>query len=395
MAIHPPLARKLRMGLVGGGFIGRVHALAAALDRQAVLVAGALSSDPAKAQNQAAAFGIAPERAYPSYQALVAGESRLCEGERIDFVSIATPNHLHFEIAKTFAEAGFHVFCDKPMTLTLDQAIDLAHIVSRSKVVFVLTHNYSGYPLVRQARAMVQAGELGTIQAIRVAYLQGSLRRQRTPEQQRRFAWKMDPNRAGDSGCFGDIGVHAYHLCRYITGLLPERLSCTFQTFEPLGPLDDYGTAILQFQGGALGTITASRISHGRENGLRIEIDGTAGSLEWHQEEPNRLVHRVNGRPLQVLSRDPGASYLGRIAKASCRLPAGHPEAFLQGFANLYTAAYPDIFRRLHRKCVNGQDAIYPTVGDGVDGMNFITQCVASSLQGGAWQSMMCPLLSP
>jgi predicted dehydrogenase len=398
MAINAPLNRKLRMGLVGGGrgsFIGRVHATAARLDHRAVLVAGALSSDREKARASAEDYGIAPERAYGSYQEMVEAEKKRPEGERVDFVSIATPNHTHFEIARAFAGAGFNVLCDKPMTFDLKQAEELAKVVQKAGVVFVVTHNYTGYPLVRQARDMVRSGELGEVQAVRVFYLQGTLRRQRTPEQQRRFAWKTDPARAGLSGCFGDIGVHAYNLGRFVTGLLPEQISCLLERFEPGGTLDDYGVAVIRFENGALGTITASRISHGRENGLRIEADGTRGALEWHQEEPNRLLYRVNGQPHRIYSRDPNAPYLTDTARASCRLPGGHPEAFFEAFANVYTAAYDDMARRAAGQTVDGAHSLYPNVQDGVDGMNFITQSVASSKDNGAWVSLKHPLCRP
>jgi predicted dehydrogenase len=391
MALNAPLNRKLRMGLAGGGFIGRVHAVAAALDGRAVLAAGALSSDPEKARASAPAFGIPPGRAYASYQQMAEAEARLPADERIDFVSIATPNHTHFAIARTFAEAGFNVVCDKPMTFDLAQAEELARIVQRTGIVFMLTHNYNGYPLVRQAREMVRSGELGEVNAIRTVYVQGSLRRQRTPEQQKRFAWKADPARAGASGCFGDIGIHAYHLGRFITGLAPEQVSCVLKAFTG-GPLDDYGTAAIRYADGALGMVTASRISHGRENDLRIAIDGTKGSLEWQQEMPNRLLYRVNGQPHRLYTRDPGAPYLSETARASCRLPAGHPEGFLEAFANLYTAAYPDMIHRSLGQRGADRGSLYPTVADGVDGMNFVAQCVASSQQDGAWLPLKHPL---
>jgi predicted dehydrogenase len=386
---RPP--RQLRMGLVGGGhggFIGRVHALAATLDSRAEIVAGALSSDPARARDSAPDFGIGPARAYGSYREMIDAESRLPPHERIDFATIATPNHTHYEIARAFAAAGFNVVCDKPLTLTLAEAEELAACVDAAGIVFALTHNYTGYPLVRQARDMVRSGDLGEVNAVRLHYLQGSLRRQRTPEQQKRFAWKTDPARAGMSGCFGDIGVHAYNLARFVTGLVPERIRCHLRTFAGVGPLDDYGTAVVQFENGALGTLTASRISHGRENGLRIEIDGTRGSLEWHQEEPNRLCWRANGQPHRLYTRDPGASVATAMARASCRLPAGHPEGFLEAFANIYTAAYADMLTRAAGKQVDRRQSLYPNVDDGVDGMNFISQCVASAAGDGAWKPL-------
>jgi predicted dehydrogenase len=388
MPLNPPLDRKLRMGLVGGagGFIGRVHALAAQLDGRAVLTAGALSSDPAKARAAAGDFGIPPERAYGSYQEMLDHESKLPTEQRLDFVTVATPNHTHFEIAGAFVGAGFNVLCDKPMTFDLPQARELERLVRGAGVVFAVTHNYSGYPLVRQAREMVRGGELGEVQAVRVWYLQGSLRRQRTPEQQRRLAWKTDPARAGASGCFGDIGIHAYHLARFITGLLPRRVSCVLESFEN-GPLDDYGTATLGYPGGALGTLTASRISHGRENDLGIEIDGTRAALVWQQEEPNRMLVRINGRPHRIFTRDPAQSATEAI-RHSCRLPAGHPEGFLEAFANVYTAVYRDVIIRATGGAVDDSAGLYPTVRDGVEGLDFVTQCVASSREQGAWKSL-------
>jgi predicted dehydrogenase len=388
MPLNPPLNRKLRMGLVGGGggFIGRVHALAAQLDGRAVLLAGALSSDPVKARASAPQLGIAPERAYGSWEEMVEKEAKLPAEERLDFVSIATPNHTHFAIARAFTLAGFNVLCDKPMTYDLAQAEELARIVAQAGGVFAVTHNYTGYPLVRQAREMVSAAELGEVQAVRVWYLQGSLRRQRTPEQQRRFAWKTDPARAGASGCFGDIGIHAYNLTRFITGLLPGSVSCLLHSFEG-GPLDDYGTAFLRL-GTALGTLTASRISHGRENDLGIEIDGTRAALRWRQEEPNYLLLRANGRPHQVLTRDPHAPFTAELVRASCRLPAGHPEGFLEAFANVYTAAFQDMIVRAGGGKVDRSAGLYPNVYDGVEGVAFVSQCVASSTEGGAWKRL-------
>jgi predicted dehydrogenase len=384
------------MGLVGGGqgaFIGRVHATAACLDNRAVLVAGALSSDPAKAKASAPDYGIPPDRAYGSYQEMVEKEKKLPESQRIDFASVATPNHTHFEIAKAFAEAGFNVLCDKPMTLDLAQAEELAKVVQRTGVVFAVTHNYTGYPLVRQARDMVRNGELGEINAFRSFYIQGWLRTRLEAEGQKQASWRTDPKRSGAAGCFGDIGTHAYNLARFITGLLPDQISCLLKTFEPGRELDDYGTAAVRFQNGALGTVTASQISHGRENDLWIEIDGTKGSLEWHHEEPNKMLVRANGQPHRIYSRDPNAPYLTATAKASCRLPSGHPEAFLEAFANVYVAAYDDMARRAAGQKFDAANSLYPNVQDGVDGMNFITQSVASSREGGHWRPLKNPLV--
>ena len=394
MPTNEPLNRKLRMGLVGGGqgaFIGRVHATAAILDNRATLVAGALSSDPVKAKASAPDFDIKPERAYGSVQEMIAAELKLPATERIDFASVATPNHTHFEIAKAFAEAGFNVMCDKPLTFDLAQAEELAKVVQKSGVVFGVTHNYTGYPLVRQARDMVLSGELGEINAVRAFYIQGWLRTRLETSGQKQAGWRTDPKKSGAAGCFGDIGTHAYNLGRYITGLIPEQISCTLKAFAEGRVLDDYGTAIIRYGNGALGTVTASQISHGRENDIWIEIDGTKGALEWHQEEPNKMLLRVNGKPHQLYTRA-GGPYLGATAAASSRIPAGHPEAFLEAFANVYTAAYADMVKRAAGQKFDGLNTIYPNVADGVDGMNFITQCVASSKEGGAWRTLKHPL---
>src|SRR6476619_4306374 len=291
MGVNAPLNRKLRMALVGGGqgaFIGRVHSIAAVLDNRAALVAGALSSDPAKAKASAPDYDIKPERAYGSYKEMLDAEKKLPDGERVDFVAVATPNHTHFEIAKAFAEAGFNVLCDKPLTFDLAQAEELAKVVQKTGVVFGVTHNYTGYPLVRQARAMVQSGELGEINAIRACYIQGWLRTQLEKEGQKQAGWRTDPKRSGAAGCFGDIGTHAYNLGRFVTGLLPDQVSCQLKVFEPGRQLDDYG----------------------RENDLWIEVDGTQGAIEWHQEEPNKLLYHVNGQPHRVYTRA-GGPYLG------------------------------------------------------------------------------------
>jgi len=395
MATNGALGRKLRMGLVGGGqgsFIGRVHMTAAVLDNRATLVAGAFSSDPERARASAADYAVPPERAYGSYDEMFAREAALPAGERIDFVSIATPNHMHFPVAKAALAAGFHVVCDKPLTLTLAEAEELARLVDGSRSVFVVTHNYTGYPLVRQARAMVLGGELGEIQAIRAEYIQGWLRTRLESEGQKQAAWRTDPARSGAAGCFGDIGTHAYNLGRYMTGLASEKISAHLRIFVPGRPLDDYGHAVVRYRNGALGTVTASQISHGRENDLRIQIDGTLGSLEWHQEEPNRMLVRHNGRPHQLYTRDPNAGFTNDPGRAACRLPAGHPEAFFEAFANVYRAGFDAMASALTGGSFERVDTVYPNVRDGVEGMQFIEQAVASSRADGAWLPLSHPL---
>jgi predicted dehydrogenase len=315
---------------------------------------------------------------------MVEKESKLPADKRIDFVSIATPNHTHFDIARAFAEAGFNVMCDKPLTYDLKQAEELARVVKKSGVVFGLTHNYTGNPLVRQAREMVHAGELGEINAVRSSYLQGWLRTRIEKDNQKQASWRTDPKRSGAAGAFGDIGSHAYNLARFITGLVPDQVSCLLKAFESGRQLDDYGVAAIRFGNGALGTITASQISHGRENDLWIEIDGTKRELEWHQEEPNKMLLRVNGQPCRTYTRA-GGPYLGKPAAAATRLPSGHPEGYFEAFANVYTAAFDDMAARAAGKKVDDTGSLYPNVADGVDGMNFITQCVASSKENGHW----------
>ena len=374
MGINQPLNRKLRMALVGGGqgsFIGRVHATAAVLDNRAALVAGALSSDPKRAKESAADYDIPPERAYESYTQLIECELRLPDDKRIDFVSVATPNHTHFEIALACVKAGFNVICDKPLTFDLSQAEKLAVAVDASGVVFAVTHNYTGYPLVRQAREMILGGELGEIQATRASYIQGWLRTRLESSDQKQAAWRTDPKRSGAAGCFGDIATHAFNLTRYMTGLIPEKISCQLRTFETGRLLDDYGTAMIQFENGGLGTVTASQISHGRENDLSIEIDGTKGSLVWRQENPNEMIVRQNGQPHKIYTRDPNASFMNQSGAGACRLPSGHPEAFFEAFANVYRSAYDNICLRASGNSFAKVDTVYPNVGDGVEGVGW------------------------
>lgn len=385
MPTNAPLNRKLRMGLIGGGqgsFIGRVHATAAVLDNRAALVAGALSSDAARSKASATDYDIPQDRAYSSYKEMAAAEAK--RADKVDFVSVATPNHTHFEIAKTFAEAGFNVICDKPMTFDLAQAEELLKVVEKSGVVFAVTHNYTGYPLVRQAREMVLSGELGEINAVRSNYIQGWLRTRLESSDQKQAKWRTDPKQSGAAGCFGDIATHAYNLGRFMTGLLPSKISCQLKIFEPGRALDDYGVALVKFENGALGTVTASQISHGRENDLFIEIDGTKKSLEWHQEEPNKLLVRENGQPHKLYTRA-GGPHIGAAAGASSRLPAGHPEAFFEAFANVYGATYDAIVKKDAGEKIETVNTVYPNVYDGVEGMLFIQQCVASSKEDGAW----------
>ncbi len=386
-----PLNRKLRMALVGGGkgsFIGRVHATAGVLDNRAVIVAGALSSDPKRAKESAPAYDIPPDRAYGSIDELIEQENKRPEGDRVDFVSIATPNHTHFPIAEKALAGGFDVICDKPMTFDFEQAKKLVAAVEKSGQVFAVSHNYTGYPMVRQARQMILQGELGEINAVRSNYIQGWLRTKLEDSDSKQAGWRTDPAKSGAAGAFGDIGTHAYNLGRFMTGLLPTELSCNLKTFVEGRKLDDYGHAVIRFENGGLGTVTASQISHGRENDLFIEIDGTKGAIQWRQEEPNTLVVRRNGQPHALYTRDPNAPYMNDAGRGACRLPAGHPEAFFEAFANVYRAAFDAMILRRTGKPFEKRDTVFPNVYDGAEGMYFIQQCVASSQNDGGWVDM-------
>ena len=386
MHINPPLNRKLRMALVGGGsgsFIGRVHSIAACLDNRATVAAGALSSNPQRAKESAPTYDIPEDRAYGSYKELI--EAELQRDDRIDFVTVATPNFMHYEIARAAVDAGINVVCDKPMTFDLKQALELQKAVEDSGVVFAVTHNYTGYPLVRQAREMILGGELGEINAIRTQYIQGWLRTSLEAEDQKQAAWRTDPTKSGVAGAFGDIATHAYNLGRYMTGVLPDQVSCHLKAFVEGRKLDDYGTAVIRYDNGALGTVTASQISHGRENDLEIEIDGTKGSIKWRQENPNEMIVRENGKPHRIYTRDPNAPFMNQSGAAACRLPSGHPEAFFEAFANVYASAFDAMCRHAAGETIEMRDTVYPNVYDGVEGMYFIEQCVNSSNENAAW----------
>ena len=373
-----PLNRKLRYGMVGGGpgaFIGAVHRKAAALDGEIELVAGAFSSDPEKSRQMGALLHLDPRRVYRSYEEMVEKEAALPPEERIDFVSIVTPNHLHYPIAKAFIEAGFHVVCDKPLTTTLEEAEELCRLVARHNVLFALTHNYSGYPMVKQARAMVQEGLLGEIRKIVVEYPQGWLATPLEQTGQKQAAWRTDPKLAG-AGALGDIGSHAEHLARYITGLELDRLCADITTFVPGRKVEDDANLLVHYQNGARGILYASQVSVGEENNLRIRVYGTKASLEWHQEEPNYLYVRYPDRPEEVYKR--GNEYLAPAARRASRLPSGHPEAFIEAFANIYLNFARTLKARLAGEKPDPLDLDFPTVQDGARGVHFILTALES-----------------
>jgi predicted dehydrogenase len=373
------------MGMVGGGrdaFIGAVHRMAAWLDGKIDLVAGAFSSDPAKSRASGEDLHLNPNRVYASYQEMAQKEAKLPADERIDFVSIVTPNHVHFPVAKTFLEAGFHVVCDKPMTFNLDEARQLRDLVHRSGKVFALTHNYTGYPMVKEARQMAHEGDLGRILKVVAEYPQDWLMQPIDAEGHKGAAWRTDPNQAGASSCIGDIGTHAENLGRYITGLEIEELCADFTTFVPGRRLEDDGNMLIHYGGGARGVLYASQISAGEENNLAIRVYGTKASLEWHQEHPNELIVKYPDAPRRIYRR--GNGYISNTAKKFTRLPPGHPEAFIEAFANIYLEAARAI------EAVKGGDPIpanvdYPTVEDGVVGLQFIATAVQSAQNGGTW----------
>jgi predicted dehydrogenase len=380
--------RKLRMGMVGGGrdaFIGSVHRMAAALDGQIDLVAGAFSSDPEKSRASGADLFLDPSRVYEDYEAMAEAEASLPADQRIDFVAIVTPNHMHYPVAKCFLEAGFHVVCDKPVTRTVEEAEALREIVQTSGRVFALTHNYTGYPMVKEARHLVESGHLGRILKIVVEYPQGWLLSAIDAEGQKQAAWRTDPEKAGASSCIGDIGTHAENLARYVTGLRIESLCADFSTMVSGRRLEDDGNLLVHYEGGARGVLYASQISAGEENALRLRVYGEKAGLEWFQEEPNELLVKYPDRPREVYRR--GNDYLSEAAKTFSRIPFGHPEAFIEAFANVYLEA-----ARAIRDAVNGRPGAgapydFPTIADGVEGMKFIASAVESAKQQ-SWLKM-------
>lgn len=374
--------RSLRFGMVGGGpgaFIGAVHNRAATVDGLATLVAGAFSSDAAKSREQGEVYRLAPERVYGSFEEMAEREAALPKDMRIDFVSIVTPNHLHFPVAKAFIERGFHVVCDKPLTTTLEDAEELCHLVKKHDVVFALTHPYVGYPMVKQARALVQDGALGTVRKVLVEYSQGWLATRVEETGQKQAGWRTDPARAG-AGAIGDIGTHAEHLARYVTGLEMEELFADVSTYVPGRRIDDDANMLVHYAGGAKGILSCSQIAVGEENRLTIRIYGTTASLEWKQEDPNFLYVRHADRPMEVYK--PGHAHLVPAAQRGTRMPAGHPEGLLEAFANIYGSALRVIAALRDGETPDPLDLDFPTVRDGAVGVNFIQAALESSRKG-------------
>ena len=381
------IPRRLRLGMVGGGegaFIGGVHRIAARIDDRYELVAGALSADPARAHDSAAALHIGPERSYEDFMTMAQREAARPDG--IDVVAIVTPNHLHHAPAKAFAQAGISVICDKPLTSTLSDAHDLADAVRTSGVVFALTHNYTGYPMVRQARAMVAAGEIGAVRTVQVEYAQDWLTTKVEDSGHKQAAWRTDPARSGAAGSAGDIGTHAFNLAEFVSGLEIEEIAAELSRFVPGRVLDDNAQMLLRLSGGARGALWCSQTAPGNENNLRLRVYGERAGLDWSQEQPNLLTLTPHGEP-PCLIRRAGAGATPVAAHAS-RIPAGHPEGYLEAFAQLYRDVADQIEAHKAGRAPDAACMLVPGIEAGLRGMRFITAAVASSADGATWQKV-------
>jgi predicted dehydrogenase len=378
------MARRLRLGMVGGGqgaFIGAVHRIAARLDDRYELVAGALSADPDRARASAAELHIAPDRAYATFAEMAEREAARPDG--IDVVAVVTPNHLHAAPVIAFAARGIHAICDKPLTDTPQAAAALAEAVQRAGIVFGLTHNYTGYPLVRQAREMVAGGELGRIRLVHAEYPQDWLTTRLEATGQKQAAWRTDPARSGAAGCLGDIGTHAFNLAEFVAGVRCDSVAAALSTFVPGRALDDDAQVLLRFAGGARGMLWASQVAPGNENGLRLRVYGETGGLEWAQEQPNLLLHTPYGQAPRAIRR--GGHGTNAAAAHATRIPAGHPEGYLEGFAQLYRDLAEQITARLEGRAPDPASLLVPGLEDGLRGMRFIAACLASSRAEQAW----------
>jgi len=374
---------RIRLGMVGGGegaFIGAVHRMAARLDDHYSLVAGALSSTPEKAQRSGAAIGLAAARTYSDFREMAKREAAREDG--IEAVAIVTPNHMHAPVAEAFLKAGVHVICDKPLTTDLRSALKLQRLAKESGLIFAVTHNYTGYPLVRHARDMVAAGELGDIRVIQVEYAQDWLTQKLEDSGQKQASWRTDPKRSGAGGCIGDIGTHAFNLADYITGIPVTALSAELTAFVEGRLLDDNAQIMLRYANGARGMLWASQVAPGNENNLRIRVYGTKGGLEWRQEHPNQLAWSPFGEATRIISRATTAT--NAAANRVTRIPAGHPEGYLEGFATLYSEV-ADAIRAARTGIAPDPESHYPTIEDGVKGVAFIDAAVRSSAKGARW----------
>ena len=378
-------AARLRLGMVGGGrdaFIGGVHRIASRIDDEYELVAGCFSSTPEKSQASGRDLGLDPSRVYDDFTEMAKREARLKSG--INAVAIVTPNHIHYPVAREFLKRGIHVICDKPLTASLSEAKRMVQAAERSGALFILTHNYTGYPMVRQAREMVASGELGEIRLVNVEYAQDWLTEDLESTGQKQAGWRTDPARSGAGGSTGDIGTHAFNLASFVSGLELSELSADLQSFVEGRRVDDNGHVLMRFKGGARGMLWCSQVAPGNENALRLRIYGTKGGLEWAQEDPNYLWFTPFGQPKRLITR--GGAGSGQAAGRVSRIPPGHPEGYLEGFANIYTEA-----ARAIRSCMAGEatpaGVVFPSVQDGFKGVAFVDACVRSSKRNAAWVS--------
>ncbi|NOE16549.1 Gfo/Idh/MocA family oxidoreductase [Ruegeria atlantica] len=369
---------RIRLGMVGGGndaFIGGVHRIAARLDDKFELVAGALSSTPEKSRESGEALGL--ERVYDDFKQMAMREARLKSG--IEAVSIVTPNHVHYAAAREFLKRGIHVICDKPLASTLGDAKKLVKTAENSNALFILTHNYTGYPMVRQAREMVANGDIGKIRVVQVEYPQDWLTE---PQDFKQAEWRTDPERSGAGGSTGDIGTHAYNIACFVTGMRAESLAADLQAFVPGRQVDDNAHVLLRFQGGARGMLWSSQVAPGNENALRLRVYGEKGGIEWAQEDPNYLWFTPYGEPKRLITRNGAAA--GDAANRLSRVPPGHPEGYLEGFANIYGEAAEAILAFRNGSSPDAS-VVYPTVHDGLEGVRFVAACVQSSARNSAW----------
>jgi predicted dehydrogenase len=376
--------RRLRLGMIGGGrgaFIGAVHRMAARLDDRYELVAGVFSADPQRSRDSAAELLLDARRSYGSVDDMIKGESACAD--RADVVAIVTPNHLHHAASKKFLDAGFHVICDKPMTTSVADAEDLVATAERTKRVLAVTYNYSGYPLIRQAKAMIAAGELGELRLVQVEYAQDWLTTLLEAEGQKQASWRADPKLVGAAAAVGDIGTHAFHLAEFVSGLRVAQLAADLSTHVAGRKLDDNAQMLLRFANGARGSLWASQVAPGNENGLRLRIYGSKGGLEWSQEEPNHMRHAPYGQQPRILAR--GGPGLAPIAASGARIPAGHPEGYLEGFAQLYRDIADLIAAYDAQTAPPAAALLVPTAKDGLRGVQFVHAAVESSRKDAAW----------
>ena len=376
--------RRIRIGMVGGGkdaFIGGVHRIALRLDGNYELVAGSFSSNFNNSKETGKDLGLAEDRIYETYQEMAEKESTRSDG--IHVVAIVTPNHLHVPIAKIFAKKGIHIICDKPLALSSEEAIELKNIIENNEIIFALTHNYTGYPMVRHARSLVQNGDLGSIRVVQAEYPQDWLTTKAEDSGLKQAEWRTDPKRSGGGGCIGDIGTHAFNLIRFITRLEVDELSADIHTFVKGRLLDDNAQIMLRFKGGTRGSIWSSQVAVGNENNLKIRVFGENGGLEWRQEDPNYLYYTKFGQPTQKITRGSGSA--NEEANDVTRIPPGHPEGYLEGFANIYSDVYKRLFAQTNKQNYDQSNDCYPNIYDGVEGMRFIETVLESNNNNSKW----------